>query len=59
MAVLNVATRALARSRPDAASAMRDTIAAIRSDTPVEFDDTCTAALAAIDAALIDPNMFA
>jgi hypothetical protein len=57
MAVLNVASLALARSRPDAAAAMRETIGAIRSDAPLELDDTCTWALAEIDAALVDPYL--
>jgi predicted ATPase len=55
--VLNVTSRALARTRPDAAAAMRETVAAIRSDDPLELDDTCTSALAEIDAALMAPNL--
>jgi hypothetical protein len=36
---------------------MRETIGAIRSDAPLELDDTCTWALAEIDAALVDPYL--
>jgi predicted ATPase len=57
LAVLNAAARALAGSRPDAAAAMRDTIAAIRSDTPLGLDDACSSALSEIDTALADPSL--